>query len=63
MRKKKHYASDVPQALEQMWQKTKIPLHVNATGALASLQLLSLQNLCTHFTLITGRDGEGGVGQ
>lgn len=63
MRKKKHYASDVLQALEQIWQKTKIPLRVNATGALASLQLLSLQNHCTHFTLITGRDGEGGVGQ
>lgn len=63
MRKKKHYASGVLQALEQTWQKTKIPLCVNPTGALASLLLLSLQNHCIHFTLITGRDGEGGVGQ
>lgn len=63
MRKKKHYASHVLQALEQMWHKTNIPLCVNATGALASLQLLCLQNHCTHFTLITGRDGEGGIGQ
>lgn len=60
MRKKKHCASDVLQALEQMQQKTKIPLCVNPTGALASLQLLSLQNHCIH--LITGRDGEGGIG-
>lgn len=63
MRKKKHCASDVLQALEQMQQKTKIPVCVNPTGAHASLQLLSLQNHCIHFTLITGRDGEGGIGQ
>lgn len=61
MRKKKHCASDVLQALEQMQQKTKIPLCVNPTGAFALLQLLSLQNHCIH--LITGRDGEGGIGQ
>lgn len=63
MRKKKHCASDVLQALEQMRQKTKIPMCVNPTGAHASLQLLSLQNHCIHFTLITGRDGEGGTAQ
>lgn len=63
MRKKKHCASDVLQALEQMWQKTKIPLCVNPTGAHASLQLLSLQNHWIRFALITGSDGEGGVGQ
>lgn len=60
MRKKKYCASDVLQALEQMQQKTKIPLCVNPTGAFASLQLFSLQNHCIH--LITGRDGEGGIG-
>lgn len=63
MRKKKHCASDTLQALEQIRQKIMIPLCVNPTGALASLQLLFLQSNCIHFTLITGRDGEGGVGQ
>ena len=63
MRKEKHRASDILHVLDRVQQKPKIRMRASPAGAHALFRLLSLQNRCIHFTVSTGRDGEGGIRQ